>query len=279
MIPAPALPPGRALRLPGRGTTFVRELPGPPGAPTIVLLHGWTVTSDLNWFTSYATLGEHFRVVAVDHRGHGRGIRTRRPFRLEDCADDAVFVADALGIDRFVPVGYSMGGPVAMLAWRRHRHRVAGLVLCATARNFRGSVRNRVEFPLFTPVSLATRLAPGSTDRRLFEWLIDQRVADRDYHPWVIGEIKSGDPRLLLDAGRAIGRFDAAPWVGEVDVPTSVVVLSDDTIVPTRRQEKLAAALPGAEVWRLDGDHDLCLTDADPFVSALIDACHHAWRR
>ena len=279
MIGAPALPPGRALHLPGRGTTFVRELAGPPGAPVLVLLHGWTVTSDLNWFTSYAPLADHFGVVALDHRGHGRGIRTRRAFRLEDCADDAVFVADALGIDRFVPVGYSMGGPVAMLAWRRHRHRIPGIVLCATARNFRGSLRNRIEFPLFTPVSLATRLAPGTTDRRFFEWLVDQRVHGRDYHPWIVDEIKSGDPRLLLDAGRAIGRFDSAGWVGEIDVPTSLIILSDDTIVPTRRQEKLAAALPGAAVWRFAGDHDVCLTDAERFVATLIDACRHAARQ
>ena len=59
---APELPPGRRLELPGRGSTFVRELAGPAGAPTIVLLHGWTVTSDLNWFTCYETLGRSFVV-------------------------------------------------------------------------------------------------------------------------------------------------------------------------------------------------------------------------
>ncbi|MGH9101524.1 MAG: alpha/beta fold hydrolase, partial [Acidimicrobiales bacterium] len=66
---APDLPPGRAVELPGRGRTFVREVGGPPGAPTLLLLHGWTVTADLNWHPSYAELGRHFRVVAVDHRG------------------------------------------------------------------------------------------------------------------------------------------------------------------------------------------------------------------
>ena len=80
-----------------------------------MLLHGWTATADLNWFMCYEQLGEHFRVIALDHRGHGRGIRTKRQFKLSDCADDAAALADQLGIEKFIPVGYSMGGTVAQL--------------------------------------------------------------------------------------------------------------------------------------------------------------------
>src|SRR5688500_16415489 len=132
----PPLPPGRRLKLPGRGTTFVREMEGPPGAPTLVLLHGLGVSADLNWFRCYDALGRRYRVIAMAHRGHGRGIRSSRPFRLADCADDVAAVADELGIERVIPVGYSMGGPITQLVWKRHPDRVAGLVLCATARSF-----------------------------------------------------------------------------------------------------------------------------------------------
>ncbi|HEY5695927.1 MAG TPA: alpha/beta fold hydrolase, partial [Acidimicrobiales bacterium] len=86
----------------------------------------------MNWFPAYDALAEHCRVVALDHRGHGQGIRTARRFRLADCADDAVALADVLGIDRFIPVGYSMGGLIAQLTWHRHPDRVGGLVLGAT---------------------------------------------------------------------------------------------------------------------------------------------------
>ncbi|MBU6226350.1 MAG: alpha/beta hydrolase, partial [Acidobacteria bacterium] len=71
----PLLPPGREVHLPGRGTMFFREVAGPANAPTLMLLHGWTATADLNFFTCYHALGEHFRVIAPDQRGHGRGIR------------------------------------------------------------------------------------------------------------------------------------------------------------------------------------------------------------
>ena len=102
--------------MPGRGTTFVRELPGPSAdAPTLLLLHGWTATADLNWFSVYEALGRHYRIVALDHRGHGRGIRSRKPFRLADCADDAAALVRELGLGSVIPVGYSMGGPIALL--------------------------------------------------------------------------------------------------------------------------------------------------------------------
>src|SRR5947209_1940927 len=153
--------PGWHLELPGRGTTFVRDLPGPPGAPVLVLLHGLSATADLNWFPSFFPLGRHFRVVAIDHRGHGRGIRSARRFRLSDCADDVAAMADVLAIDRFIPVGYSMGGPVAQLLWKRHTDRVGGLVLCATSRNFGGRPPERAFFSMLPFVSAAARMTPA----------------------------------------------------------------------------------------------------------------------
>ena len=156
----PWLPPGRWIELPDEGWLFVREMEGPPGAPTMLLLHGWTATSDLNWFPSYRALSARFHVVAFDHRGHGRGLRARRRFRLSDCADDAAEVATALGIERFIVAGYSMGGAVATLLWQRHRARVDGLVLCATASTFFETRTDRLRLGMLDPISVAARALP-----------------------------------------------------------------------------------------------------------------------
>src|SRR5687767_10633565 len=99
------LPEGRHLELAGRGTTFVRDT-GPADGPTLLLLHGWTTSADLGWRSAFPALAEHFRVVALDHRGHGRGIRTEQRFSLEDCADDAAALVHALALGPVVPVGY-----------------------------------------------------------------------------------------------------------------------------------------------------------------------------
>ena len=97
-IDVPPLLPGRIVSLPGRGEIFVRyHQHEDPNAPTVLLLHGWTASSDVNFFTAYETLSSTYSIIGVDHRGHGRGLRPNRPFSLEDCADDAAAVRGGNG--------------------------------------------------------------------------------------------------------------------------------------------------------------------------------------
>ncbi len=270
----PRLPPGRAIDLPGRGTTFVREVAGPDrSAPTVVLLHGWTVSADLNWFPSYEPLAQRFRVVAIDHRGHGRGIRSRRRFRLADCADDVAALCEALDLDRVTVAGYSMGGPIAMLTWHRHRDLVDGLVLCATAPIFRRSGAGRIVAGALPLAAGLGRLTPPRARHALAGRLLGQRLDDGDLGAWARSQIGLGDPVAVAEAGAAIGRFDNRSWLGEIDVPTVVVRTTRDLAVPPARQTTLASSIPGAAVLDVDTDHGGCLTAADRFVPALVRAC------
>ena len=156
----PDLPPGHLVTLRGRAPVWVHVAEGPPGAPVLMLLHGLGASAALNWFTAFEPLSKDFRVVAPDHRGHGRTPSGVESFTLGDCADDAFAVADALGVDRLIAVGYSMGGPIAQLMWRRQPNRVDGLVLAATSRDFGGRVRDRILFQLLPLVVAASRV-PG----------------------------------------------------------------------------------------------------------------------
>jgi 3-oxoadipate enol-lactonase len=269
----PALPPARTLRLGARGELVVREVPGPPGAPVLVLLHGWTATADLNWYPVFDALGAHYRVLAFDHRGHGRGIRARDRFRLRDCAEDVIAVADALGIERFTPVGYSMGGPIASLVWLHHRARVEALVLCATGCRFADTRLVRAQLGIFGPAALAARLLPRPVARRVFDAVVVARTDGRGLEQWIIDEITSGDPRLVIEAGTELRRFDSRGWVVAVDVPTSVLVVDNDTVLPTRLQIELTEVLPHPHVFHIAGDHDVCVRDPGGFRAALLAAC------
>ena len=249
----------------------IRDLAGPDGAPTVALLHGWTASADLNFFTCYRELGEHYRVVAFDHRGHARGLRVKKAFRLEDCADDVIAVADQLGIDTLIPVGYSMGGPIAQLMWQRHRDRVDGLVLCATAPYFAGRRPERLSFVGLTGLAAIAKYTPSQAR----DWITDQLYLQRRteaWSDWAIEQASSHDWRKILEAGRAIGEFSSSDWVNEIDVPTSVVVTMRDDIVPVRRQAKLFQWIPGAEAFRVNGAHDAVVAKADRFVPQLVRA-------
>ena len=278
--PPVQLPPGRPILLPGRGQVFVRDSGEPPEAEgpvaTVLLLHGWTVTSDLNWFASYRPLSERFRVVAMDHRGHGGGIRSRRPFRLEDCADDAAALAAELELGPVVPVGYSMGGPVAQLLWRRHPDVVAGMVLCATALSFASTtMRSRVYFSGLLGLSVASRITPVRVRRQVADSLVRRRLQGGELADWGLAEMRRNDHTAVLEAGWAIGRFRSHEWIGGVDVPSAVVVTALDQVVSPRRQHHLAQAIPGARSIEVETDHGGCVTDAPRFVPALLDACTH----
>ena len=259
------------MELPGRGTTFVRRMAGPLNAPTVLLLHGWTASADLNWFTCYRPLSQHYRVIALDHRGHGRGIRSKTGFRLEDCADDALAVCDVLGIDQVIPIGYSMGGPIAQLIWQRHPDRVRGLVLCATASYFLTSRNERLGFIGLAGLAALARRTPAQAR----QWLTDQFYLQRrsdTWEPWAIQEASQHDWRMVLEAGRAIGKFNSRGWIGDIDVPTSVLITMRDRVVPLRRQVRLFEAIESAEAYRIDGDHDAVVANADRFVPTLLRA-------
>ena len=251
----------------------MRDISGPAGAPTLILLHGLGATADLNWFTSFDALGRHFRVLALDHRGHGQGIRVGTRFRLADCADDVAALADVVGVDRFIAVGYSMGGPIAQLTWYRHRDRVAGLVLCATSRNFRGGPGERVAFSLLPGLAVAAGVAPPAVRRQMMRRLANASVEDPPARRWAMRELRRSDPASLAAAAAALGRFSSHEWIGQVDVPTAVVLTTRDQAVPPQRQQKLADAIPGATVHPVDGDHLVCALGARRFVPVLLDAC------
>ncbi len=256
-----------------RGTTFIREVPGPPGAPVLLLLHGWTASADLNWFTSFDTLGRRYQVIAMDHRGHGRGIRSRRRFRLADCADDAAALIDQLGAGPVIAVGYSMGGPVAQLLWRRHPEKVAGLVLCATSRTFASRAEERLGFLAMGGASFAARLTPGVARQAIARRLMGDPDDDRSVQAWIQRELQRSEWTAVLEAGQAIGRYDARSWIGDVDVPTAVVATMRDGVVAPARQLALARAITGATVHPVQGDHAVCVADAGRFLPALLDAC------
>jgi pimeloyl-ACP methyl ester carboxylesterase len=274
-LPGPSgIPDGRFVELPGRGTTFVREAAGPPGAPTLVLLHGWTASSALNWFTAYDSLAAHFRVLAIDHRGHGFGMRTNDRFRLADCADDVASLASVLDIERLTAVGYSMGGPIAQLLWHRHPKLVEGLVLCATSRNFIGrSPAERAWAGGIEGLAWAARATPGVVRRRIAERVLQGRVESTEVGLWARQELRRNDPRMLAEAGRALAHYSSREWIGDVDVPTAVVVTEKDLVVAPRRQHNLAAAIPGAVAYPVATGHDGCVSAPELFVPVLADAC------
>jgi pimeloyl-ACP methyl ester carboxylesterase len=269
----PPLPAGRLVDLGGRGEIFVRDLDGAADEPPVVLLHGWFASAELNWFGTFARFAGERRVLAVDHRGHGRGIQPVGPFRLVDCADDVAALLRELEIPRAIVVGFSMGGPIALLLARRHPERVAGLVLAATASVFSTTRVERWRWRGIRILEWGLRLGLGDrlVSRLATEWgRVDSEFAP--YGGWLVAEFTRGSPRALREAGAELGRFDARPWLSELDVPASSVVTGGDSLVPPRRQRELAAALQAQVAVLDDAEHDVPITGVHRFADAVHGA-------
>jgi 3-oxoadipate enol-lactonase len=278
----PPIPLGRRVELPGRGTTFVREVVGPPGAPTVLLLHGLVASGGLNWFQAFAPLARRFNVLAIDHRGHGRGMRSWRRFRLADCADDAAALLDVLGVDRAIVVGYSMGGPIAQLVWHRHPEKVAGLVFCATSNRFVPGVRERLAFvTAVTALAGTTRMGQLATRVPLapLQRLIPTAVRARpdSLRQWASAEMRRHDARMVTEALAATTNFDSRRWLHKVDVPTSIMVTTHDRAVPPQEQLRLLLAIPQADVRMYSEGHTWCAKRS--FGPALADTCRDLARQ
>ena len=273
-VPVP--PVGRALDLPGRGTTHVLDLPGPtPDAPTLLLMHGIATTGPLTWFSVLEELRQRYRVVTFDQRWHGRGILSDS-FTLDDCADDAVAVLDALGIDRAVVVGYSMGGASAQVLWHRHPDRVAGLVLCSTAARWKGHMGERVFFMMLAVANQGLLSVAADKVRGHAETLPPpaEDAALAGLRAWCMSELRSTSLWSLPVVMAELGKFDATAWIKDVDVPTGVLVTAHDKAIPTERQRRLAARIPGAIVRESPGGHASLVFDLEhwkPVFLELVD--------
>jgi 3-oxoadipate enol-lactonase len=260
------LPTGTVVHVPGRGEMFVRDTGGE--GPPVLLLHGWMFSADLNWYRTYDPLQDAgYRVLAVDHRGHGRGIRSPEPFRLADAADDAAALLAHLKVQPVMAVGYSMGGPIASLLARRHPQLVAGLILGATSLDWTGP-----RMKTFWRTMAGLRLALGLAPERL--WRRGLRAAgfpQSAITTWVAAELSRGSSVDIAEAGRELGRYDATSWIAGLDAPAAVIVTTEDTAVPPAKQRALAAALR-APSYEVHGDHGAVIVKADEFNAQLLAA-------
>jgi 3-oxoadipate enol-lactonase len=258
--------PARTLNLAGRGEVFLRDSGG--DGPPLMLLHGWMVSADLNWHAAYAPLAQAgYRVLAIDHRGHGRGLRTNLPFRLTDCATDAVATVRELGLAPATFVGYSMGGLIAQLVARDHRDAVAGIVLSATSQHFQDPETARL-WRLMGGLRLLLAVAPRSAWRAGFK---QAGVPNTPQTAWWMSELTRNFPRDMAEAGRELGRFDSRPWLHRVDVPAAMVLTSRDQSVPPRNQLQLAEAIK-ATVYEVPIDHLEVTARADVYNPGLLRA-------
>ena len=259
------------MNVSGLGDVFVRDTGAATAQKgTVLLLHGWMFPGETNWRHCYRPLAEAgYRAVSIDHRGHGRGLRPSKPFRLIDCASDAAALVRHLGCGPVVVAGYSMGGAIAQLMAAAHPELVTGLVLSGTATDWRQHARDRFVWRTMSILQFWLRLFP----RHYWAWLAREVYPDdEDGVNWLISELSRNSPHDLAEAGRDLGRFDSRDWLPQVKVPIAVVCTRRDQLVWPSAQRRIVALVPGTTLFEINADHGAPLMRPDLFTDALLRA-------
>jgi 3-oxoadipate enol-lactonase len=272
----------------------VWDIDGPPGAPALVLLHGWMATAALNWYGTFGPLSRHWRVVAPNLRGHGASGMRSPAFSVQGCADDVAALIERLHLDQPVAVGYSMGGAVAQMLASRHSDKLDGVVLCATAARFNEPGAVDVAVRQFgRGAALVYRAAPPQAAQFL-RWQVGRydRRTNQGPRPgnmsrvgaaqaegettstagWMLNERCQSHLAGFLEAGVALNNWDSRAWLADIKVPSAVVMTEQDTVVAPWRQQEMARLL-SAQVFPVNGGHDAVGAKRREFVAALAQAC------
>jgi non-heme chloroperoxidase len=247
---------------------------GPKNAQPIVFHHGWPLTAD-DWDNQMMFfLGEGFRVIAHDRRGHGRSTQTDTGNEMNTYAADVAELTDALDLRDAVHIGHSTGGgEVARYVARATPGRVAAAVLIGAVPpimlktpdnpgglpievfdGFRGAlVANRAQFFLDVPSGPFYGFnRPGAK--------VDQGVI---YNWWRQGMM--GGAKAHFDCIKAFSETDFAEDLKAIEVPVLVMHGEDDQIVPIADSALLSAKLlKNGTLLTYEGlPHGMCTTNPE----------------
>jgi non-heme chloroperoxidase len=268
------------------GTEIFYKDWGDKAAQPIVFHHGWPLTAD-DWDNQMMFfLGEGFRVIAHDRRGHGRSTQTESGNDMDTYASDVAELAAQLSLRDAIHIGHSTGG---------------GEVVHYVARAEEGRVAKAVIIGAVPPVMVRKESNPGGTPIEVFDGYraalvanraqlyrdvpagpfygfnrpgaqVSEGIVDNWYRQGMMGGIKA-----QYDCIKAFSETDFTDDLKAIDVPVLVVHGDDDQIVPYADSAPLSAKLlkNGTLKTYAGLPHGLCTTHP-AVVNADILAFIHA---
>lgn len=218
--------------------------------PPVILIHALGLDHRL-WDKQILHLSAAFQVIAYDVRGHGATDVPPGPYTLSEFADDLCGLLDALGIDRAHLVGISMGGMIAQELALRSPERVASLVLADTASEYNQEARRQF--------AERARIAEERGMGPLIEPTIERwfTAEFRRQRPDEVERIRSilaqAHPDGYAASCRAIARADLTERLVSINVPTLVLVGSEDTSTPPEMAIEIHEHIPGSRIQVIEG--------------------------
>lgn len=240
----------------------------------IVLIHGWTLASEIWTLQADWLAGHGMRVVAYDRRGHGNSDKPADGYDYDTLAADLAAVLDRLDLRDVTLVGHSMGaGEVAHYLARHGSSRIARVMLVAPT----------------TPFALKRPDNPEGVDRAVYDRMIAALEADplayfvagmpgflgRNAEPqmadWGLSIARQASVPALVKCIRAFSETDFRADMTAFTLPTLIVYGTGDAPPIMQSARRTAAAIAGSRLQTYEGaPHGVFLTDAARFNRDLL---------
>jgi len=251
------------------GTRIFYDCFGRADGEPLVLIMGLAIDR-WGWVRQRSMLAKRFRVISIDNRGAGLSDKPHGVYDVFTMASDVEAVLDAEGIDSAHIMGYSLGGVLAQVLAVRSPHRVRSLVLASTAcrvKDWRREV-------LAEWSQLIEARGVRAFAQENLRW-----VAAARHMRWITPLAPAFAPLMVRAPGHAIiGQIHALSGITEqvhdelrsIQVPTLVIVGSQDILTPVADSEEIAHRIEGSRLQVISGAaHGAVVTDAAVFNRAI----------
>ena len=206
----------------------------------LLLLHG--NGEDVSYFVhQMEPFSKHFRVIALDTRGHGQTPRGEAPFTIRQFAEDLLAFMDRLAIAKAHILGFSDGGNIAMVFAMTHPERVGKLILDGANLDASG-VKGTIQIPIEIGYRIAKLFARRNPEALKKAEMLGLMVKDPQVKPEELSQIQS---------------------------PT-LVIAGDKDMIKDRHIRLIAESIPGAELSILPGSHFVANQNPEAFNEAVL---------
>lgn len=206
----------------------------------LILLHG--NGEDCSYFEhQIEPFAQHFRVIAIDTRGHGQTPRGEAPFTIRQFAEDLLAFMDEHGIAKAHILGFSDGGNIAMVFALAHPERVEKLILNGANLDATG-VKRKIQIPIEIGYRIACLFAKRSAKAKSNAEMLGLMVNDPNVKPEELSQIKC---------------------------PT-LVIAGDNDMIKDSHTRLIAKSIPNAELAIIPGSHFVANKNPQPFNETVL---------
>ncbi len=249
---------------------------GNAGASPLVLIHGFPLSHEM-WTPQIDVLGDRYRVIAYDLRGHGKSDVGDGQYMLEFFVDDLIGLLDHLEIGKATLCGFSMGGYIALRAIERNPERFEALILCDTqarADTNEAKLKRAASIKLiknegvkpFAEGFVKSAFAPQSFVTKVNTIEIIKNMIQSNSSVGICGT-------LLALAGRT----DTTAALSKIKVQTLIIVGEHDALTPPLLSREMHHEIPNSQLRIIENAGHLGnLEDPDEFNAQLLDFLRRA---